>query len=586
MQDTEFTVIGIIGCGPRGLAALESLYSKAAHKNILPKTIIFEQTLQLGAGPVYDVTQAATNLLNVSERAVDIPPRERVEYKDLIIPGFPTFQSWSGYDEATSDASEVDRFPLRSMVGNYLRARFDSIADALTDQGLLQVVHGEVISACPKNGGIRIRISNGGSYQVDEAVLTIGHQPTEPDEQLSDWLSRAANSDRSKLFEDPYPVKRISAFVGEASPETIVLRGFGLAMIDIVKALTEGMGGCFKITDDATRSMEYQSSGREPKSIIPFSLDGLPAAPKPMNRKLDLPFIPSDDELREFREVLQQAMYGNTVPKTIDFLIRRISPLIAKRYTGPDMLTPVHGHAEQDIQDLVQSWLHNASFTDDLIIPLEWKAKDMMVAFAGMASGQREVSLDYCIGNVWRYCEPSLYETLAFSPLSDSLIVEIVALVERMKRYSYGPPLDSVQQLLALERAGILNLDFVNDPAIELKATGWRMEKSGKVATADVLVNAIMDSPQILKVTSELPKSLIDGSLVEPWEDSLGIRTEKNGLFDFKDKDVAFPLAVLGRLTKGTLVGVDAIEACFGNSSKWWAEGLMDRMANLQELHN
>ena len=73
-------IVAIIGGGPRGLSALESLYAAHAKKESKQrlKTLLFEKSDQLGNGPVYDLNQPDTNWLNVSERGLSIPERREI----------------------------------------------------------------------------------------------------------------------------------------------------------------------------------------------------------------------------------------------------------------------------------------------------------------------------------------------------------------------------------------------------------------------------------------------------------------------------------------------------------------------------
>ena len=42
-----------------------------------------------------------------------------------------------------------------------------------------------------------------------------------------------------------------------------------------------------------------------------------------------------------------------------------------------------------------------------------------------MAVGAAPVSLDYCIGQVWRHCHPSIYKALSHSGLKDEVLADI-----------------------------------------------------------------------------------------------------------------------------------------------------------------
>jgi len=572
--------VGIIGCGPRGLSALESLFAEAAKRNQLIKAVVIERTSQSGAGPVYDINQGKTNWLNVAERAVDVWPRPESRLMDFSIPSFPDFQEWLGFSNDNRELSKADRFPPRSKMGQYLNERFKSIATILIERGLLTSVHGEVVSADKENGKVVLKLLGGDCYVVDEAVLTIGHQPVELDEQLFNWQSRVSELDFPSLFTQPYPLDSILESDTITNDKIVAIRGFGLAMIDLVRALSEGFGGKFQVSDELKREMKYIPSGKEPYSIIPFSLDGLPMAPKPVNKEIDAPFLPSELELQEYKSKVTSAISSEQQPETVDFLIDAIAPLIAKKYGSPMMNALEHNYTVEEIKGIAEEWLKDADFEHALIMPLNNPVVETMEGFADMATGFENASLDFCIGHVWRHCQPTMYKLLSFSSLSDEVIAKIVALDERLKRYSYGPPVDSIRQLLALEKADLLNLGFVDNPSIALHAGGWQLEYNGKSVVAHIMINSVLDAPQIEKVASPLAKGLINESKVEAVHDELGIRTREDAVIKFKNKDFDFPLAVLGRLAKGTIIGVDAIAECFGVRSQLWAEGVFDRMEN------
>ncbi|MFC4632655.1 FAD/NAD(P)-binding protein [Dokdonia ponticola] len=577
-ENKEPKTIAIVGCGPRGLSALESLYAEAAKTNTIIYSLVFEKTAHPGASPVYDINQEDSNWLNVAERALDIQDREKIIFDTFSIPAFPTFQEWIGYSDEESNATDVDIFPLRSTMGMYLNERYKSIADVLLEKGLLTYIQGEVQAMYPDHHQVKIDVIGGQHFIADEAVLTIGHQPIELDEQLATWNEQVINMNTPVLFTQPYPITRILESKVITSQNTVGIRGFGLATIDLLRALSEGMGGIFKMKNESTREMEYISSGKEPKTIVPFSLDGLPSSPKPLNKKIDSLYVPTSKQLTDYKKSVTTAIDSAKILESTNFLIEAISPLIVDTYVANDMNAIAHELSKSDIKKIVESWLYDEDFKHALIIPTDIPAKEILQLFVGMATGHKAVSLDFCIGHVWRHCQPTMYKLLSFAPLSDELLADIIALDERLKRYSYGPPVDSLCQIIALEKAGKLTLDFVNDPDIKLTKNGWILSKNKKSVSVEIMINAVLPAPQILKVTSPLPKGLITSSKIEALHDTLGIRTQKNGITEFDNTEQSFPLAVLGRLAKGSLIGVDAIAECFGIRSEFWAEGVLKRI--------
>ena len=573
--------LAIIGGGPRGLSALESLYGCLAVNNKSESlyTVFFEAYELPGAGHVYDLEQLDTNWLNVSERGLTIPRRAQIKSNNLIIPAFPSYHEWAGYDLQKDGGKMPDIFPLRSNLGKYLNERYVSIASVLIAGGLLQVVYGEVVETDWKNELFEITLKDGTLFHVDEVVLTIGHQPTKDDEQISDWLAYNDSNNAVGLITEPYPVKHILN-AKRLDPEAIVaLRGFGLAMIDVMRALTVGLGGKFEIIDKGTQKMNYFKSGNEPKKIVPFSLDGLPMAPKPLNLKIDTWFFPSEKEKENLKYTVGHNAEMGTA-KNNQFLIDAMTPIIANVFIELRSKAYPHNLTKTALQNIVSSYLLDEDFEHTLIIPTSDPTEDILEAFVGMATGTRPISLDYCIGQVWRHCQPTLYKALSFSNFEEEAIADIVGLDERLKRYSYGPPVASLQQMLALLKVGLISLTYVNDPEIVTTENGWKLSKNENDVLVHLMVNSVLDSPKLLAVNSPVVRNLLQDSLVQPVHGALGIETYENACVSLEKKADEVPLAVLGRLSKGTLIGVDAILECFGIRSELWAEGVINRLSD------
>jgi len=578
-REQEVKSLAIVGAGPRGLSALESVYGALAFQGN-PKslnTFLFEANELPGAGHVYDLEQLDTNWLNISERGLTLPKREEIKCDNLVIPSFPSYQKWACYDLDMNSGIVADKFPLRSTLGKYLNERYKSIATVLQDEGLLTVIRGEVIESNWKEGLFELVVKDGGTYHTNEVVLTLGHQSTYNDDQITNWLSYNHTKTSVALITEPYPVKNFLKLDQLNSDIIVALRGFGLAMIDVMRALTTGLGGKFEMTNDATQEMVYTRSGKEPNKIVPFSLDGLPMAPKPLNFEIDEWFFPTDVEKEVFKSEVSTIAQRGAV-KDHQFLIDAITPIIFRVFKELEDKAYASDLNKSALYEIIKSWLSDEKFEHDLIVPKNNPAEKTLKAFVGMAIGTKQVSLDFCIGHVWRHCQPTLYKAVSFSNLDDNVIASVVALDERLKRYSYGPPVGSLQQLLALIKAEVVTLDFVNNPEIKTTDQGWKLSMENKAVQVEMMINSVLDSPKLLDVNSLLVRNLLQDSLVEPVHGELGIDTYKNACVCLSADEDKIPLAVLGRLSKGTLIGVDAILECFGIRSDLWAEGLVNRI--------
>ena len=583
MNKENTITVAIIGAGPRGLSALESLYASVANSqmNTQVKTLLFEGTDQLGNGPVYSMNQPDTNWLNVSERGLTIPERNAIQGQDIHIPHFPSYQDWANFDAEKDTGSSPDKFPLRSHVGKYLRLRFESIASKLKEIGLLEISQEKVIGLKYEEANFNVHTDTK-TYHADEVVLTIGHQPTGLDEQMAKWKSESDGNDEITLIENPYPVAKSISNVEDG--DVVALRGFGLAMIDVARSLTVGLGGSFKLKNKFTREMIYHPSGKKNVQLVPFSLDGLPMTPKPLSLDLDEPYIPKEGEIATFKERLENDIQNEVKISDTGFLINAITPLIVQKFLALGAKSETHHLKEEELEKIIETWFKDETTEHELIVSKSLSAYESMRAFADMASGNTKISLDYCIGQVWRHCQPPMYEVLSFSPLKDEVIAEIIQLDERLKRYAYGPPVDSFMQMLALVDSGVMTFDFVSDPEILLSGKGWKLSKGGKTVRATSMVNSVLDVPKLLEVNSPLVTGLLNDSLVEPVHTSLGINTDEKALVELTTSKEIVPLCVLGRLVKGTVIGVDSILECLGERADLWAEGLVARISETKSL--
>ncbi|RCW89817.1 FAD/NAD(P)-binding protein [Winogradskyella arenosi] len=234
-----------------------------------------------------------------------------------------------------------------------------------------------------------------------------------------------------------------------------------------------------------------------------------------------------------------------------------------------------------ELESVVIHWLKHENYRHHLLLDHKTEVYQQIKTYIGMALGDTSVSLDYCIGQVWRHCQPTLYKAFSHAKIDEGIIKEVIALDERSKRYSYGPPIESMQQVLALVDADVLSLDYVNNPKIILTPKGWNLENNAKTTiSCSAMVNSVLDAPQLLKVDTPLIKNLLEDDLIQPIHSALGIETTSEGFVKTPHKDDNLAIAVLGRLAKGSVIGVDAILECFGPRIETWAKAQVERLSS------
>ena len=569
--------LAIVGLGPRGHFALErfihelAVRDAAKHSSIL----LFEETNQLGNGPVWDLEQPESNWSNVNERVLDLPPLPKLDLGVTVIEGFPSYHDWAGCDptEATSDLPDV--YPPRKLIGAYLYERFEVLLRPLVTAGIVTLVQDRVDAVALAGTGCSITTRSGDVYFANQVLLTVGHQPTRHDPQIKGWQADVSVSNKLRLFDEPYPVDPVKDAIEADSEATIAIRGYGLATIDIVRAGAEAHGS-FVVKDVLTREQTYTLTEPGSLSIIPFSLDGLPMAPKPLSESIDRQFAPPDAVLEPFRHKLSdREMQRRATGKA--FLLDAITPVIATVFRTLDNKRGDAPAGADDLHQLIRAWIEDPVQDHGCFVNTQQPPHDLLKDLLQMAVGAAPISLDYCIGQVWRRCQPVIYDALSHGALADDVLAEIIAMDEGLKRYAFGPPAESLQQLIALHDAGVLNLNHLTCPDILVTKQGWVLSNGEKQATASIMVNAVLDAPRIADVRSPLIEGLLQDGLLSPVHDDLGVTTAEDG-YVISTSGSALPIAVLGRLVKGTIIGVDAILECFGDRPRAWAISAAERI--------
>lgn len=108
----------------------------------------------------------------------------------------------------------------------------------------------------------RVALDDGTEVDGDVIVFALGHSGSDAEPEHSDLADFAT---RHGLFYLPPSFTADADLNGVRPGETVVVRGFGLAAVDLIVLLGEGRGGRFEQGDDGLR---YVPSGREPHLVI------------------------------------------------------------------------------------------------------------------------------------------------------------------------------------------------------------------------------------------------------------------------------------------------------------------------------
>lgn len=238
----------IVGAGPRGSGLIERIAANAPELydgSGLDIHLVDPHTP--GAGRIWREAQSPLLWMNSHAEDVTMFTDETVDMAGPVRSG-PTLHEWAGIDGTT--------FADRQLQGGYLRWVHEQAVAALPPS--VRVHHH------PRRA-LRVGGSREGRQQVwlegrprpllaDLVVLALGHLDAELDDEQRSLAAYAAEHDLVHLPPDFTADSDLSALTPGSH---VLVRGFGLAFVDLMVLLTEGRGGRYE-------GDTYVPSGREP----------------------------------------------------------------------------------------------------------------------------------------------------------------------------------------------------------------------------------------------------------------------------------------------------------------------------------
>ncbi|MFM9371522.1 FAD/NAD(P)-binding protein [Streptomyces sp. Da 82-17] len=524
--------VAVVGVGPRGLSILQQISALATE--LPPGCSLDVHLIDPGDGGqgVHSTQQPAHLLTNTVASQVSM-------FRDGQGPSFTQWAADSGYREfagafhPTGDASgepvgEHAYLPRR-LLGAYLSWVFDETVKGLPSH--VRVINHRdraVDIELRDTGRFAVHLEKGFVVLSDYLFLTTGHcerTPTEEDRAYEEFAKDGAERNpRLTYCSTPYPVGRLQQI---APGSTVALQGFGLTAHDVISELTVGRGGTFHGSGTDT---EYLPSGREPLIRL-FSRQCLPFSARGVNQK----GVTGAHRGRFFtpeavQRLRQQAVQHRGDPR-IDFT-EEVLPLLL-REMGYAYRTAEEGRSippeeyeltagDRRVLEELLDPLHGKQFANQEEFKkffVDYVVSDLEHAEFGNTKSPVKAATD-----VIRDTRASLREAVEFSGLTpDSHAVFNRTYVPVMNRVSFGPPRHRNHQLLALLRAGVVDLAGGPGSRVVLDREAARFAvrtdypDGPEVLHADALVVARLDPFHPEYDRSPLVAKLLERGLVRPY---------------------------------------------------------------------
>jgi len=546
---TDRAAIAIVGAGPRGAGLLERI--AASVPELLPRVGALDVHLidpyPAGAGRIWRHDQSP--LLAMHSMAVDVTmfTDDSVRCDGPIVSG-PSMWDWAqdlredglpGEDiadlgpelAAELRALTAATFPSRRLQSAYLGWVLRHIiaglpaavrvhvhecrATGLTDDGAAQLVH----------------LDGGAILRVDAVVLASGHLDATPTDAELDLAARAAAAGLRYLP----PEQTTDSDLSSIEPgEPVIVRGTGLAFVDLVVLLFEGRGGRYEPGPDG--ELRYVPSGREPVLHV-----GSPRG--------SLYHAKTEYALRGGRPTLPRFLG----PEAVDPLVARgdvdlrteVWPLMAKEIAWGWYHELLYGHPDRvrlDIDTFTDRYSAAAWGSPEMVALLDEAVPDPRdrIDFAALdrpLDGVRAGSLDALQPLVRAHIEDDLHQHVdpAHTPHLGAFVAMLSvyaqvsplvtegALTARSKdrdirwwqgffnAVASGPPGFRVRQMLALSRAGFVR--FLG-PGMwtEVDGSVFRAGGSavpGESVTTTVMIDGRLQEPSASRTTDPLLADLL-----------------------------------------------------------------------------
>lgn len=261
--------LAVIGAGPRGTGLIERI---AANAGALYEgrrlDIHLIDPYPPGGGRIWRQDQSPLLRMNSMAQDVTMFTDDTVEQEGPVRPG-PALHTWAqdvrdgritihAEPEVLAEIRALNGqdFPSRRLQSSYLRWVYEESLAALPPCVTVHEHRGYATRITgPREGRQRVWVKGRTEPLIaDLVVLTVGHLDTEPDAGQQDLTDFAARHGLTHLPPDFTADSDLSAL---PAGEPVIVRGLGLAFIDLMVLLTEGRGGRHE-------NGVYLPSGKEP----------------------------------------------------------------------------------------------------------------------------------------------------------------------------------------------------------------------------------------------------------------------------------------------------------------------------------
>ncbi|CAI3922095.1 FAD/NAD(P)-binding protein [Commensalibacter communis] len=519
MQQDKIT-ISIIGVGPRGINLFERIIAHCFFdKKLHGKEItiqLFNNNSNYGMG-CHDINQSENLLVNTICNQITTFPDESVLNYKFSLKG-PSFYEWLQNKYKNNNEFKID--PLgyysRKELGNYLCWSFNFLYSIeLQHVNFIKIV--DTVTDIQKGDDNNWILSTTDTqYLSDFVFITTGHDCHE-----------YTFSNKKKMY--AYPLTNIQNNVD--ANDIVAIQGIGLTTFDVIATLTEDRGGKYiKQSDRYT----YLPSGKEPK-IVAFARSGLPLSArgksyKELREQYKAEFFTREKILalqkqnkKDFQKdylplILQDMEYvysftflkNKDIIKAYNFLndymmyetereviIDKYIPNKEDQFSWEKISNPLLNRSFETQEDF-DKWLLNY-LNEDVDNAMQGNTQNPIKACTDILRDIRDL-IRLCVNHGNLTEESAIWFNNIFVPI--------------MNRICVGPPVERIQQMLALVEAGILTINLGPNVQVEEKKDGFYLHTTfNTTIKSDFYVVAKVYTPLLDHSENSLVKNILNNNI-------------------------------------------------------------------------
>ena len=353
----------------------------------------------------------------------------------------------------------------------------------------------------------------GRTYDLyDHVLVTVGHAQAWPG-----------------TLQGPRVIEEVSQVPGGG---TVGVRGAALTFIDVMLASTLGRGGSY------TAGM-YSPSGQEP-ILCPVNRSG-----RFMEVKAVSGTALDGISLSSLPEYGQRIEHCANLAELTDALIDAAADFLHAAEVEPN-------RAE------LYSVLTGEDATGD-------PGAELRVSI-DVANGQRPPGAAWAIGEAWRRLYPHIVARASFTGRDDLSGFGVLACT--LERVAFGPPAETAEILLAVIQAGLVRVEWMGKPSI---LDAWLAPDPAESQDVYGVIDAVIPPPGVVEGS-------LAAQLVQRGYAHIRRGADGSGRGLHVNPDASVPgqrgLAVVGRDTEGTVLGLDTLSRTLHSTIPAWADSL------------